>query len=135
MAKSTSNTTADSNQPLPNTDEIKVEFKILDETISVQATADGKSESANITPEELKTYVAQDSLILRYYKGFADKVRLTLNGKEITPPAEPKISGANGIEFEINKNNINEILQSGKITFENNKNAEADAPVANTTQQ
>lgn len=105
-------------QEIPATDEIKLEFKPTGETISVQATVDGSTESSNVTVEEPKTYTAKDSLTLRYYKGFADKVQFTLNGKEITPPPGPKIPKANGIEFEINKSNIQQILQSGKITFE-----------------
>lgn len=128
-----SNIQNQADQPLPATDEIKVEFKTVDETVSVQASIDGKSESANIAPEEAKTYTAQESLTLRYYRGFADKVKLTLNGRQITPPAEPRIKGANGIEFEINKNNIEEILKSGKITFETKTTAE-DAN-ANTAPQ
>ena len=126
-----SNTQNQANQPLPSTDEIKVEFKPSEEPISVEATIDGKKESANITPDEPKTYTAEESLILRYYKGFADKIQLTLNGRQITPPAEPKIKNAQGIEFEINKNNIEEILKSGKIAFE----TETTAEDANTAQQ
>lgn len=110
-------TAAAPDEPLPSTDEIKVEFKPAGETISVQATVDGKVQSSNATPAEPVTYTAQESLVLRYYRGFADQVRLTLNGRQITPPSEPRIKGANGIEFEINKNNITEILKSGQITF------------------
>lgn len=122
---------ASPDEPLPATDEIKVEFKPADETISVQATVDGKVQSFNATPAEPATYTAQESLVLRYYKGFADQFQLTLNGRQITPPSEPRIKGANGIEFEINKNNISEILKSGKITFDRapeNANAGQAAP-------
>lgn len=119
-----SNSQDQADQTLPATDKIKVEFKPLEEPISVEATIDGNKESANVTLDEPKTYTAEESLILRYYRGFADKVQLTLNGRQITPPAEPKIKNAQGIEFEINKNNIKEILQSGKITFESDQPAE-----------
>jgi cytoskeletal protein RodZ len=129
-----SNTTADADQPLPSTDEIKVDFKPLDEPISVEATVDGEKQSSLVSVEEPKTFEAKESLKLRYYRGFADKVKLTLNGKEIAPPAEPKIKNAQGIEFEINKSNITEILQSGKITFESAENT-ADAENTNTAPQ
>jgi cytoskeletal protein RodZ len=98
---------------IPATNEIKLEFKPLAEVISVSATVDGKASNENVTRNSGKTYTGQQSVKLRYYKGFANQVQLTLNGKQITPPpAPPK---GNGIEFEINKNNIGEILQSGQI--------------------
>ena len=101
-------------QPIPATNEIKVEFKPLAEPISVEATVDGKKSSANVTPDAPQTYTGQQSVKLRYYKGFADKVQLTVNGKQITPPPAP--AKGQGIEFEINKDNIVPILQSGQFT-------------------
>ncbi len=109
---------ANMNQPLPATDKIQVEFKAIGEEISVEATIDGKRASAIVKPESPQVYDAQQSVKIRYYKGFANKVQLTINGKQVTPPTSPKISGANGIEYEINKENIVEILQSGQITFD-----------------
>lgn len=129
-----SNSTAEPDQPLPNTDEIKVEFKPTDEPVSVEATVDGEKQSSLITVEEPKTYDAKETLKLSFYKGFRDKVKLTLNGKEILPPEEPRIKSFQAIEFEINKNNIKEILQTGKITFESNEPAE-DAGNTNTVPQ
>lgn len=99
-------------QSIPATNEIKVEFKPLAEPISVEATVDGRKSSANATPDAPQTYTGQQSVRLRYYKGFADKVQLTVNGKQITPPPAP--AKGQGIEFEINKENIVQILQSGQ---------------------
>ena len=99
--------------PLPATNEIKVEFKALSEKVSVEATVDGKRASKEIAPETPETYTAQQSLRLRYYRGFADKVQITLNGKQVAPPMTAK---GNGIEFEISKENIVQILQSGQIS-------------------
>jgi cytoskeletal protein RodZ len=101
-------------QSIPVTDEIKVEFKPLSEPISVEATIDGRKSSANTTPDAPQTYTGKQSVRLRYYKGFADKVQIVVNGKQVTPPPPP--SRGNGIEFEINKDNIVQILQSGQIT-------------------
>ena len=98
---------------LPATDEIKLEFKPLAEVINVSATVDGKTAPENVTKESPKTYLGLQSVKLSYYKGFANQVQLTLNGKQVTPPpAPPK---GNTITFEINKNNIAQILQSGQI--------------------
>lgn len=104
------NTTA----PIPATNEIKVEFKPLSETVSLEATIDGKKSSLNVTPDAPQTFTGQTSVKLRYYRGFADKVGLTVNGKQITPPPAP--ARGNGIEFEINKENIVQILQSGQFS-------------------
>ena len=100
-------------QPIPATNEIKVEFKPTAEPISLEATVDGRKSSVNVTPDAPQTYTGQQSVRLRYYKGFADKVQLTVNGKQITPPPAP--AKGNGIEFEINKENIVQILQSGQF--------------------
>ncbi len=100
-------------QSIPATNEIKVEFKPVAEPISVEATVDGRKSSANVMPGTPQTYTGQQSVRLRYYKGFADKVQLTVNGKQITPPPAP--AKGQGIEFEINKENIVQILQSGQF--------------------
>lgn len=98
---------------IPATDEIKLEFKPASDPISVEATVDGRKASSNITAAAPQTYTAKQSVRIRYYKGFANQVQLTLNGKQITPPPAP--ARGNGIEFEINKDNITQILQSGQI--------------------
>ncbi|HEX8288515.1 MAG TPA: helix-turn-helix domain-containing protein [Pyrinomonadaceae bacterium] len=100
-------------QALPATDEIKLEFKSLADVISVSSTVDGKLTNENVTKDNPKTYTGQQNVKIGYYKGFANQVQLTLNGKQITPPAAPP--RGNAIVFEINKNNIAQILQSGQI--------------------
>ncbi|MCU1290290.1 MAG: hypothetical protein JWN60_2519 [Acidobacteria bacterium] len=104
---------ANTAQAIPATDEIKLEFKSLADVISVSATVDGKLTNESVTKENPKTYTGQQSVKVRYYKGFANQVQLSLNGKQITAPAAP--ARGNGIEVEINKNNIAQILQSGQI--------------------
>ena len=114
-SNSNSNTNSNVAQPIPSTNEIKVEFKATSEPISVEATVDGKKTSANVTTDAPQTYTGQQSVRLKYYRGFADKVQFTINGKQINAPAAPP-NGKN-IEFEINKENITQILQSGTITL------------------
>lgn len=123
---SNANTATNTNSaaPIPSTNEIKVEFKALSEKVSVEASVDGIKASKEILPETPEIYTAQQSLKLRYYRGFADKIQITLNGKQITPPpAPPK---GNGIEFEINKDNIAQILQTGQIAAPAEPNANAN---------
>lgn len=112
-------------QPMPSSSEIKVEFKALSETVALEATVDGKKVSSNVTVDTPQTFTGQQGVKLRYYRGFADKIQLTINGKQITPPAAPP--KGNGIEYEINKDNIQQIWQSGAISL-----TPATPPNANT---
>jgi hypothetical protein len=119
--------------PVAPQNEVKVEFKALSEPVSLEATVDGKKASSTVAVESPQTFTGQQSVKLRYYRGFADKIQLTVNGKQITPPAAGK---TNGIEFEINKDNIVNIMQSGQITAPSvaaNSNTVADKiSIANT---
>jgi cytoskeleton protein RodZ len=114
--------------PVPAQNEIKIEFKALGEKVSVEATVDGKKVSKEVAADAVETYTGQQSVKLRYYRGFADRVQITVNGKQITPPAAPP--KGNGIEFEANKENIAQILQSGQVVppVNNNANANTAAP-------
>lgn len=101
--------------PTFSTDEIKFDFKALNNTINVSYSIDGKKMlPRNVTPNEVLSLNPQQSLIISYYKGFTpDKVQLTLNGKQIAAPAPP---AKGNVTFEINKNNVAQILQSGAMT-------------------
>lgn len=122
-ANSNTVTNANTAAPLPSINEIKLEFK-TSENVSVEATVDGKKASKVVTVETPETYTATQSLKLRYYRGFADKVQITLNGKQIAAPPAP--AKGNGIEFEINKENIAQILQSGQFSAPSAPNANAN---------
>ncbi len=98
---------------LPATNEIKLELKPTAEAVSVSSTIDGKTVNGLVTPDAPKTYIGLQSVKIGYYKGFADKVQLTLNGKQIAAPPAP--ARGNSVIFEINKGNIAQILQSGQI--------------------
>jgi cytoskeleton protein RodZ len=100
--------------PLPAMNEIKVEFKPTAEKINVTSTVDGKTVSEDITVAAPKTYIGQQSVRLKYYRGFADKVQISLNGKQLTPPPTP-LKGSI-IDFEVNKENIAQVLQSGTVS-------------------
>jgi cytoskeletal protein RodZ len=97
--------------------EIKVEFKPTADPISLTATIDGRVTNETVTSQTGKTYTGQQSVKLRYYRGFADKVQITVNGKQVTPPPAP--ARGNGVEFEINKSNVVEVLNSGQISTDN----------------
>ncbi len=116
---------ANTDQPLPTrNDRIRVEFTAKNEPISLTSTIDGNANTETVTANTPKVLEGSSSVKLSYYKGFADKVELKLNGKTIEPPPAP----AKGqiIAFEIDKDNVARVWETGKI-------AEAPKPVADPT--
>jgi cytoskeletal protein RodZ len=112
-------TNANSTTPVDVSGGINAQLKSLTETANVASWTDGKMASDNILTDTPRTYSAENSLKLRYSKWQAKNLELTLNGKVIALPPAPAKPGMNGIEFEINKGNLAQIIQSGQITFEN----------------
>lgn len=100
--------------PAPPTtaDEIRLEFRSMAEKVSVTSTVDGTLGYDEVTPESPKTYTAQQGIKLRYYRGFADQVQISLNGRQLAAPSAPP---RGNIEFEINKENVVRILESGQL--------------------
>jgi cytoskeleton protein RodZ len=111
--RANTNTIETAQTPAISTNEIKVELKPLEQFVNVTATVDGKTTSEDVQSASGKTYVAQQSLKLSYYRGYAGKVQITLNGKPIAAPAAP--AKGKSVVFEINKENIQQILQTGQI--------------------
>ncbi|HUR99758.1 MAG TPA: helix-turn-helix domain-containing protein [Pyrinomonadaceae bacterium] len=113
-SNSNSNTeVTDTNSAPPSVpDQIRIEFRALSEKVSVTSTVDGNLAYDEITPEAPKSYTAQQALKLRYYRGFADKVQITLNGKQLVSPPPP---AKGNVEIEITKDNVAQIMESGQI--------------------
>jgi hypothetical protein len=112
VAANTDDPNSASNTITVTPDQIRIEFRALSEKVSVTSTVDGNLGYDEVLPETPKTYTAQDRVKLRYYRGFADKVQISLNGKQIAAPPAP---AKGNIEFEINKENVARILESGVI--------------------
>jgi cytoskeleton protein RodZ len=100
----------------PDMATLKVEFKALSEPVSLSATSDGKMSTNVVTPGTTSTFEPKESLKLSYSKSLAALVLLTINGKAIALPAKPLNEKRAAIEFEINKDNIGQIWQSGAIS-------------------
>jgi cytoskeleton protein RodZ len=98
--------------PVAVPDQIRVEFRALVEKVSVTSTVDGNLAYDEILPEAPKTYTAQEGVRLRYYRGFADKVQIILNGKQLAAPPAP---AKGNVEVDINKDNVARILETGQI--------------------
>jgi len=124
---------------VPDMATLKVEFKALSEPVSLSATSDGKMSTNVVTPGSIATFEPKESLKLSYSKSLAAFVQLAINGKAITLPAVPLNPKRAAIEFEINKDNLAQIWNSGAISAEvppavTDANANASlVPPANTT--
>jgi cytoskeletal protein RodZ len=100
-------------QGLPLFDEIRLEFKATNEKVSVEAVTDGTRSTENVEPSAIKIFTARESLSVSYYKGFAGKVELTLNGRSIEPPPAP--AQRNVITLAVNKDNVRQIWEAGSF--------------------
>ncbi|MDH3492779.1 MAG: helix-turn-helix domain-containing protein [Acidobacteriota bacterium] len=131
-----SNTKANQAEPMPATDSIKIKIKTSADELAVVAIADGRRETLSLTGNaKERTIEANEKVVLSYYKGLADSVSLELNGKKIETPMPPEGYRKQGLEFEINMENIKRILQTGKIEFGTptvTGGEDSKAPVANT---
>ncbi|MEO8073918.1 MAG: helix-turn-helix domain-containing protein [Acidobacteriota bacterium] len=115
-----------SNVPLMS--DLKVEFKTSGSPISLASTSDGKKVNALVTSEKPANFEPNESLKLGFAKSLAQNAQLTINDKQIKLPSAPDKPNRTIIEFEINKDNIEQIWQNGEITFGNsNTNANTSA--------
>lgn len=115
---------------LPSMESIKIEFKAISEPVSLLATSDGKTNNSIVAPGTTASFEPKQSLKLSYSRSLANFVQLTINGKQITLPAQPLVARRNAIEFEINRENLSQIWTSGAISAE--VPAASPQPAANT---
>lgn len=108
------NTNTNTAPSIPSTNEISVNLKST-EDVSATVVNDTKTTYPTIKPAESIELKAQNSLRISYSKSKANAVQMTLNGKSITLPTQTAPNQGT-IKFEINKDNIAQILQSGQIT-------------------
>jgi cytoskeleton protein RodZ len=131
---------ANSNAGAPNTNvptpvtavnELKIEVKTSGEAVPLYYWLDGSATSINksVTSGEPLVLNPKQSLKLSYYKSFGGLIQLTVNGKQITAPSAPIPPKKNAIEYEINKDNVVQILNSGQIPT---GDAATTTPAANT---
>lgn len=120
-ANSPSNITlANQNAATPSAvsmNDLKVEVKALKSAVSLVSTVDGTRNNKLIATGDSEVFEPKQSLRLSYSKSKARNVQLTLNGKPIALPSAPENSNRSVIEFEINKDNLQQIRDGGQITF------------------
>lgn len=118
----------------PEFNEIRVEFRALSEKVNVRSIADGVEKTEDIEPSSSKIFTARDSLSISYYKGYSDRVELTLNGKKMAvPPAPPR---GNTINIALDRSNLARIWESGTFAppGETQTATQSPTPMATPTQ-
>lgn len=113
---SADNSTAkDTTPPAPAQNEkIRVEFTAMGEAISLSSTVDGTTNSETVSANTPKVIEGTESVKLSYYKGFAEKVGIKLNGKVIEPPSAPEKGQI--IAFVIDRTNLATVWETGRLT-------------------
>ena len=119
------------NATVPDFSELKVAFTPQKENVSLTSIADGTTRTEVVKAGETREIAAKESVKLSYYRGFADMVAISLNGKEITPPGPPE--RGNIITFEITKENAEAIWRSGDLNATEERSAAEPTPTETTT--
>jgi len=131
----TNTNTANANVPTAVTEvnEIKIEIKTSGEPVPLYYWLDGSGTSINktVTSGDPLVLNPKQGLRLSYYKSFGSLVQLTVNGKQITAPSAPIPPKKNAIEYEINKDNVVQILNSGQIPTGETVTSPANATTTN----
>ncbi len=125
-ASSTSNIDAETSdadsvvpvETVPDISASRIEFRALDQPVSLTATTDGKTSSNVVTPGTAALFQPKQSLKLSYSRSLAQLVQLTINEKPILLPGAPLNAKRNVIEFEINKDNLERIWNNAAIDAE-----------------
>src|SRR5947207_3247833 len=109
-ANSTSGTAANSASVPGAANNIVVEIKAIAEPVWISFSIDGSIREQTLAPDESAKLEARDDFRLSYARIKADKLQITVNGKQIRSPA----NGPKGkVEIEINNSNLSQIIQSG----------------------
>lgn len=107
-----SNSNANSNTA--STTEMKIEMGSTKENAALVYTLDGKSSAVYLDPGEVQKFNPQKELGLTYHKNDAKSLVMRINGKTISIPTVPNVGDT--IQFYIKKENIDRILQAGKVS-------------------
>lgn len=117
---SNSNTNTSTQTPVA-TGDLNIQFKSTSTEAQKPALTnwvDGQYDPYTFQGDETKSYTPKQSLKVNYSKYQSGNLQLTINGKPITLPSQPLNGKGNGVNFEINKANVGQILQAGAITAE-----------------
>jgi cytoskeleton protein RodZ len=110
------NTNVATQTSAPPLNDLKIEFKALSAPVFLSSVTDGKKLNGLVTPDKSRVLEPKENVKLSYAKAQSQNVQMTINGKTITLPSAADFPGRNVIEFEINKDKLQSIWESGQIT-------------------
>lgn len=96
---------------------LKVEIRAVKSPVSLVSTADGVKANALLAADAAKVFAPKEAMRFSYSKSKSENVRLLINDKEIATPDAPENPNRSVIEFEINKDNLQQIWDSGRISY------------------
>lgn len=103
---------------VPAMSSLRVDFTAGADAVSLNSVTDGKKAVALVASGASVSFEPKESLKLSYSKSLAQSARLLINGKQIELPQTPKETRRAAIEFEINKDNLASIWESGRVSFD-----------------
>lgn len=107
----------------PSMGSAKIEFKAVGDAIALTATSDGKTSYPTLEADKSVILEPKERLRLAYSKSRVQFAQMTINGKDITLPPATAFQNRGTVEFEINKDNLAQIWQDGKISVGGTTNA------------
>ncbi len=113
----TNTSTNTSTQTAPTMNDLTIEFKAVKSPVFLSSTTDGKRLSSLISPDKPRILEPKENLKLSYAKAQWQNLQMTLNGKQIALPSADEFPGRNVIEFEISKDKIQRIWESGQVSL------------------
>jgi cytoskeleton protein RodZ len=117
----------------PDMSTLRIDFKAVGSDISISAIKDSaKPVTTLVKGGDTISFDPKESLKISYSRSLASAAQLAINGKAITPPAQP-LAKRNIIEFEINKSNLAQIWQSGAISPDSAPQMPTAGPVPGST--
>ncbi len=102
---------------IPVMESLKVEFKTSGEDISLTAFSDGRKSYDTVTAAKAAVFEPKQQLRLSYSRSKVRAAQLMINGKEIALPTAPENPRRAAIEFDINRENLARIWESGAVSF------------------
>jgi serine/threonine protein kinase len=108
------NSNANANSNTASTTEMKIEMESTKENAALLYVLDGERSAVYLDAGEVKEFNPQKEIGLIYHKVNANSFIMRINGKTISIPTVPNVE--NSIQFYIKKENIDRILQAGKVS-------------------
>jgi len=100
----------ESETPTSVGEKISVELRAVGEPVWISYAIDGAPKNQTLAPNESLKLDASDSVKISYSKARMPNLEISINGRRITPPPPQKST----VELDINKSNVNQLLEGGQ---------------------